>query len=142
MNYLYNEISCYYVKNEVLLLLPSGEQLPYGGGVETEPVFEIKAPFEIQQLEQKINECFSLCWVKTVNGFPKQSVIEKYVNVKGYRKIVKRFNLFHLKYKKDTKEYVLSKEVNDIKTGSYAGGEDIRFGDKIDYNFILRLIQD
>ena len=141
--YLYKQISCYYSKKEVLLLIPSGELLPFGGEIEIEPIFEIKAPFKKAELEQKIEECFALCWSKTVDGFPKgQSVIEKYVNVKGHRKIVKMFELFYLIYEKDTKEYVLNKTFKSIAEGCYSGTEEIRFGEKIDYDCILHLIQE
>ena len=114
MEYQYNQISCFYSKGERILLIPKGELLPFGGGIDIDPVFEVKAPFDKQELEQKVNECFSLCWSKIVNGIPKgPSIIEKYLNIKGFKKIVQQFEYFDLTYNKVEKKYSLITSVQD-----------------------------
>lgn len=34
MEYQYNQISCFYSKGERILLIPKGELLPFGGGID------------------------------------------------------------------------------------------------------------
>lgn len=141
MKYNYNSISCYYSKGERLLFLPKGEFLPFGGAIDIEPVSELKFPVEKEILERKIKECFSLCWSKTVNSFPKVSIIEKYLKIKGYKKVVQQFDSFELAYNTVEKKYILSKFFKSPDYKSYSGMERIEMGSEIDYDFILRLIQ-
>lgn len=141
MEYQYNEIACFYSKGERIILIPKGELLPFGGGIDIEPVFELKAPFDKQELERKINECFSLCWSKIVNGIPKgPSIIEKYLNIKGFKKIVQQFECFELMYNKVEKKYDLMKLFKAADYKSYSGMETIELGSTLDLDFILKLI--
>ena len=107
MEYQYNQISGLYSKGEKLLLVPQGELLLFGGGIDIDPVFELKAPFNKEKLKQKINECFSFCWSKIVNGIPKgPSIVEKYLKIKGFKKIVQQFEFFTLTYNKIEKNTI------------------------------------
>ena len=143
MEYQYNQISCFYSKGERILLIPKGELLPFGGGIDIDPVFEVKAPFDKQELEQKMNECFSLCWSKIVNGIPKgPSIIEKYLNIKGFKKIVQEFEYFDLTYNKVEKKYSLMKSFKAANYKSYSGMEIIELGSEINFDVILNLISD
>ena len=142
--YDYSRIDCYYAKGERLLLSPEGECLPFGGGIQIEPIFEIRAPFERQELERKIDECFSLCWSKTVDEYPKgPSIIEKHLGIRGYKKIVRQFDFFCITYNKVSKSYSLMKLSKAANYKSYSGVEaTAEMGEKIDYDYILRMIQE
>lgn len=141
MRYQYKQISCYYSKGERILLLPKGEILPFGGGIDIEPVFELKLPVGKDELERKMNECFTFCWSKTVNGFPKgASIVEKYLKVKGFKKVVQQFELFELTYNIAEKKYDLRKLLKAADYKCYSGMEIIEMGSAIDFDFIMNLI--
>ncbi len=142
MEYQYSEISCYYIRGKVLILIPKGELLPFGGGIDIEPILEIKFPFDKTELEQKIKECFSFCWSKTINGIPKgQSIIEKYLNIKGYKKIVQQYDFCILKYDKSENLYYLMKSSKDANYRGYSGMEIIEMGSKIDIDYIIHMLK-
>lgn len=141
MEYQYNQISCYYSKGEKLFLIPKGELLPFGGGIDIEPAFELQIPLSKTELEDNINKVFSLCWTVVVNGIPKgPSVIEKYSKTRGYKKIVQKFDFFTLTYDKNEKKYNLMKSFKDTDNKCYSGMETIEMGDKIDFDYIMSLI--
>ncbi len=142
MKYLYRRISCYYKKGDILILMPKGKLLPFGGGIDIEPVFELQFPINNDNLKKIINECFELCWSEIIDGIPKgPSVIEKHLNIRGYKKVVRQYDFFSLRYDKVSKEYILEKTFKDLKAGCYSGIEEYNFGNKIDYDFIMKLIQ-
>ena len=141
MEYQYEQISCYYSKGEKLFLIPKGELLPFGGGIDIEPAFELKVPFTKEELKESINKTFSLCWSAVVNGMPKgSSVIEKYAKIKGYKKIVEKFDFFTLTYDKTEETYSLMKSNKDIANRCYSGMEIISFGSNIDLDYIMNLL--
>ena len=141
MKYKYNEISCYYKTGESLILIPKGELLSMGGGVDIEPVFEIKPPFVKDELGQKINECFSYCWSKKINEIPKgPSIIEQYLNIKGYKKIVEKYDFCLLRYDKIEKVYYLMKSGKDKNFRGYSGMEIVEMGSSINIEYIIQML--
>lgn len=141
MEYQFNQISCYYSKGNKILLIPKGELLPFGGGIDIEPVMELNFPVTKDELELKIKECFSYCWSQTITGFPKgPSIIEKYLHIKGYKKIVQQFELFELTYNSVEKKYDIRKMNKSTDCKSYSGMELIEMGPNIDLDYIFNLV--
>lgn len=143
MKYEYKEISCYYSKGERIILLPKGELLPFGGGIDTEPIFDLSLPVSKKDLEEKINECFTFCWKTTVNGVPKSPyILERHLKIRGYKKIVQKFDLFNLTYNIIKQKYILSKALKAPDYKYYSGEEIIEMGSTIDFDCIMNLISD
>lgn len=141
MDYQYKQISCYYSKGNRIILIPKGELLPFGGAIDIEPVIEIKLPVSKNELESKIKECFSYCWSKTITGFPKgPSVVELFLNIKGYKKIVQQFDLFELTFNILDNNYDIRKMMKSDDYKCYSGMEMIEMEQQIDFDYINNLI--
>lgn len=140
MQYTYKQLGCYFEKDKNLFIVVTGEFLPYGGEIETGPVFQIELPTDRTVLEDRIQKAFSECWKTTLNGTTKQSIIGNFLGIKSYHTVTKKFFFFILRKVKETGyELQLYKKAPQMK--GYELEKTIAFGNEMDYDFILQLIQ-
>lgn len=141
MRYTYKQLGCYFEKNKSLFIVVTGEFLPYGGEIETGPVFQIELPTNRTVLADIIQKAFSECWKMTQNGAPKQSAIGSFLGIKSYCTITKRFSFFILRQEKET-GYELQVWRKAPRMRGYELEETRGFGNEMDYDSVLHLIQD
>lgn len=141
MEFEFREISCYYKKGIEIILIPKGKVLPFEVPADMDCPVKIMLPTNKETIKDSIEKSLEMCWTKTMNGFFKESVISKFCNIKGYKKVVKEFDFFSLKYLEKKNCYELMTMNKDFSDGSYTGGEKHIFGENIDIDFILQLIQ-
>ena len=139
----FDEISVYYKKNEKLILIPTGELKQFPTNVDIEPAIVIDLPITQENLKHEIEKCFKLCWSTSVEKLTKEpSVIEKVLGYKSYKKVVENYDAITLTYNKVEKNYSILKSIKSKNFRFYEGIEFQYIWNKIDYDFILRLIQE
>lgn len=141
MNFQFDEINAYYKKGEKLILIPTGELKQFSTNIDIEPAIVIELPTSYEDLKQEIEKCFKLCWTDSIELLRKEpSIIEKVLGYKSYKKVVENFDEFTLTYNKIENNYSITKSLK-AKNFRYYEGIDFQYSwDKIDYDFIYRLI--
>lgn len=142
MYFQFDEINAYYRKDEKLILIPTGELRQFPTNIDIEPAIVIDLPITQEKLKHEIEKCFKLCWSASVEKLTKgPSIIEKVLGYKSYKKVVENYDEFTLTYYKVEKNYSIIKSIKSKNFRYYEGIEFRYIWNKIDYDFILRLIQ-
>ena len=142
-DFQFDEINVYYKKDEKLILIPTGELKQFPTNVNIEPAIVIDLPITQENLKHEIEKCFKLCWSTSVEKLTKEpSVIEKVLGYKSYKKVVENYDAITLTYNKVEKNYSILKSIKSKNFRYYEGIEFQYIWNKIDYDFILRLIQE
>lgn len=142
MKELFNEIEIYCIKNEKLILFPTGELKAFPTNIPIEPSIIIDLPISVEELKAKIEECFKLCWSQTIETAPKgQSSIEKILKVKSYKNVVEMCDAYTIKFDKKEKKYYVIKDSKAKNLRYYEGLEFQYVWDAIKYNELISLFQ-
>ena len=141
MKFPFDKITAYYKKGERLVLIPKGELQQFSVDIDIEPAIVIELPTTLEDLKQKLEECFKLCWTASKETLTKgPSIIEKVMGYKSYKKVVENLDSFSLTYNKIEKKYTITQGLK-AKNFRYYEGIDFQFTwNKIDYDFIYKLI--
>ena len=142
MEKLYNRVSIYYKKNEIIYLMPIGECIAFcGADTIIEPIEILNLPTNQELLLTEIEKCFDNCWKKVVTEIPKGlNIFEKLAKVKSRKQAVSTFDYLSLTLDKTTHNYSLAYNWKKQKS-YYENPDNYEMNDKIDFNFILSLIQ-
>lgn len=139
-----NEMSSmYFIKNEVLYLIPQTSCKSLGNAyIDVDPVLELKLPTSENELYAKLQECFSFCCTHIVKEFPKGlSVMAKFIGAKTEKQVVSKYDTMSLFFDNKSKKYRLIYDWKKEKN-YYINGTMQYLDEKILINFILNIIQD
>lgn len=141
MKFPFAKITAYYKKGERLVLIPKGELQQFSVDIDIEPAIVIELPTTLDDLKQEIEKSFKLCWTASKETLTKgPSIIEKVMGYKSYKKVVENLDSFSLTYNKIEKKYTITQGLK-AKNFRYYEGIDFQFTwNKIDYDFIYKLI--
>ena len=144
MEYKYKAVWLHFEKSKRLLLNPIGlaEDLKRGGTVAIPPVIELRLPCEKEALIKAIQETFDNCYKLDGKSSPKLGPAENYVGLKSEKKFIQIFDKrLILRLTSDKKYSLMIFKGVSIGRGYYSDPETIIFGDNIDYDYLLNLIQ-
>ena len=137
----------YYIKNEMLYLCPLtlGKVRSKSFLMIVEPVIELKLPATAEELNAKLQECFSLSFMNVVKvkEFPIKglSSVARHVGAKTEKQFVNKYDYmsvdFIVKQKKYRVTYDMKKEKN-----YYINGKREELDEDTVIDFILKIIQD
>lgn len=136
----------YYIKNEMLYLCPvtTGKQRSNSFLMIVEPVIELKLPATAEELNTKLQECFSLSYMQVVKVEELSkglSPVARHVGAKTEKQFVNKYDYisidFIVKQKKYRVTYDMKKEKN-----YYLNGKREELDEDTVIDFILKIIQD
>lgn len=141
---MYKAIYLHFEKSKRLFLNPIGRLIAPGwdGTVAIPPVIELELPCEKEALVKAMQETFDNCYKLDGNSAPKEGTIENYFGIKSEKKFIQLFDKRLILRLTSDKKYSLMIFKGVLKgRGYYSDPETITFGDSIDYDYLLNLIQ-
>lgn len=90
MEYDYKSISIYADAADNLLIIPSGYYEKYGGTKDIAIVNQLNVPYSEIELDEMLKLALEQCYSLKPDEDLKITVIEKFLNIKGYSKAVKQ----------------------------------------------------
>ncbi len=141
---MYKSVWLHFEKSKRLFLNPIGRLIAPGwdGTVAIPPVIELELPCEKEALVKAIQETFDNCYKLDGNSAPKEGTIENYFGIKSEKKFIQLFDKRLILDWTPDEKYSLMIFKGVLKgRGYYSDPETITFGDSIDYDYLLNLIQ-
>lgn len=140
---MYKSVCLHFEKSKRLLLNPIGLAEDSRLGTEAvPPVIELELPCEKEALIKAIQETFDNCYKLDGKSSPKLGPAENYVGLKSEKKFIQLFDKRLILRLTSDKKYSLMIFKGVLKgRGYYSDPETITFGDSIDYEYLLNLIQ-
>ena len=89
MEFLYKNVSIYADTSDNLIIIPTGNSEKWGGAVDIDLAFQLNSPYTDEELEESINKALVQCFSLKPNEDIKETVIERFLKIKGYSKAVK-----------------------------------------------------
>ena len=101
MKHSFKSISVYFDDTYNLIGVPSAIVKKWNALVDIDNIVSLKTPYNDYELEQFLENVFSLCYSYTPDELSKQSALQKYLGVKSYSASVKKFGLVSLQWFKE-----------------------------------------
>lgn len=102
MKFDFKNVTVYIDKSEDILIVPCGIWPAHNITAEISNIVELKHPYTLEQLQFALEEGLQLCYSQNVDSdFPKVTSLEKYLNVKGYKKAIKNKKVVSLFWNKE-----------------------------------------
>ncbi|HBG65491.1 MAG TPA: hypothetical protein DDW78_03360 [Treponema sp.] len=139
----FKEVWMHFEKSKRLLLNPIGLATnPAWGTKAVPPVMELHLPCKKEELIKAIQATFDNCYKLDGHSSPKEGPAENYLGIKSERKFVRIFDKRLILRWTQKENYVLDIwNRNAQGKGYYDDLSTIVFGENIDYDYILDLIQ-